>query len=252
LNRFWRWKPRPRAYDIIPGKHDGVATAMPDWPYPRGDVWILRYRGSEIDDGSVAVGPPYEAGLDTWVNGEPIAGQDVVIWYGAHFSHDVSHETPGEFGHVCGRTRSQASEMVAGCRRNMSLDPEDQIKLDTWHHVPTLVDEYHRLAFDTAYQRGTRMFASAEDNKRREDKIAAIFASRDRLIASHLERKFVTLYWPARPPFPIARVEQGLLRISATQVAPGKHSTRSAVLEAFAESKADAHEAGPWDVPWVQ
>ena len=90
------------AYDIIPGKHDGVATSMPDWPYPRGDVWIVRYRTGEIDDGSVAIGSPYEAGLDPWVNGEPIAGQDVVVWYGAHFSHDVSHEKPGEFGHVVG------------------------------------------------------------------------------------------------------------------------------------------------------
>lgn len=90
------------AYDIVPGAHDGIATASPDWPYPRGDVWILRYRGSEIDDGAVAVGPPYEAGLDAWVNGEAINGQDVVVWYGAHFTHDVSHEKPGEFGHIVG------------------------------------------------------------------------------------------------------------------------------------------------------
>jgi hypothetical protein len=34
-------------YEIIPGPEDGVATASPDWPYPRGDVWFLRYRGSE-------------------------------------------------------------------------------------------------------------------------------------------------------------------------------------------------------------
>lgn len=102
--RKWRVsnKTTGEAYDIIPGAHDGVATAMPDWPYPRGDVWLLRYRGAEIDDGSVAVGPPFEAGLDSWVNGEAINGADVVVWYGAHFSHDVSHEEPGEFGHVVG------------------------------------------------------------------------------------------------------------------------------------------------------
>jgi hypothetical protein len=23
-------------------------------------------------------------------------------WYGAHFTHDVNHESPGEFGHVVG------------------------------------------------------------------------------------------------------------------------------------------------------
>jgi hypothetical protein len=36
------------------------------------------------------------------VNGEPINGKDVVVWYGGHFSHDVNHEEPGEFGHIVG------------------------------------------------------------------------------------------------------------------------------------------------------
>ncbi len=91
-------------YEIIPGPNDGVATAAPDWPFPKGDLWILRYRGSEIDDGVVAVGPPYEAGLDAWVNGESIDNKDVVIWYGAHFTHDLAHEGPGDFGHIVGPT----------------------------------------------------------------------------------------------------------------------------------------------------
>jgi hypothetical protein len=92
------------AYDIIPGPDDGVATASPDWPFPRGDFWVLRYRGSEIDDGVVATGPPYEAGLDTWVNGEAVDGADVVVWYGAHFTHDIGSEPPGHFGHIVGPT----------------------------------------------------------------------------------------------------------------------------------------------------
>ena len=90
------------AYDIIPGTTDGVATTMPDWPFPRGDVWFLRYRGSEIDDGVMATGPPYEAGLDAWLNGECLNGADVVVWYGAHFIHDIAHEEPGQFGHIVG------------------------------------------------------------------------------------------------------------------------------------------------------
>jgi hypothetical protein len=102
--RKWRVlnKATGEAYDIVPGDHDGVATASPDWPFPRGDLWILRYHGSEIDDGVVSIGPPYEAGLDTWLTGEPINGADVVVWYGAHFTHDVSHEEPGHFGHIVG------------------------------------------------------------------------------------------------------------------------------------------------------
>lgn len=92
-------------YDIIPGPEDGVATASPDWPYPRGDVWILRYHGSELDDGvncTGGFGCVTEANLDGFVNGEPINDHDVVIWYAGHVTHDVAHEPPGEFGHICG------------------------------------------------------------------------------------------------------------------------------------------------------
>jgi hypothetical protein len=101
-NRRWRVKNKTsgNAYDIIPGDHDGVATTMPDWPFGRGDAWFLRYRGTEIDDGAIATGA--EAGLNGWVNGEPINGKDVVVWYAGHFSHDVNHEEPGEFGHIVG------------------------------------------------------------------------------------------------------------------------------------------------------
>jgi hypothetical protein len=91
-----------RGYEIVPGHHDGVATASPDWPFPRGDVWLLRYRGTEIDDGVVAIGPPYEAGLDAWQNWEAINAHDVVVWYAGHFSHDVAHEAPGTHGHIVG------------------------------------------------------------------------------------------------------------------------------------------------------
>ena len=93
-------------YDIIPGPDDGVATASPDWPYPRGDVWILRYHGNELDDGvnctTGGFGCVTEANLDGFVNGEPISDHDVVIWYAGHVTHDVAHEEPGEFGHICG------------------------------------------------------------------------------------------------------------------------------------------------------
>ena len=90
------------AYEVIPRPEDGIASAQPDWPFGRGDVWILRYRGSEIDDGVVAVGPPYEAGIDRWVNGEAVSDHDVVLWYGAHFTHDVSHAGAAQHGHVVG------------------------------------------------------------------------------------------------------------------------------------------------------
>jgi hypothetical protein len=69
---------------------------------PRLKAHFLCYRGTEIDDGVTAVGPPYEARIDTWVNGEPINGTDVVVWYGAHFTHNIAGEEPGHFGHIVG------------------------------------------------------------------------------------------------------------------------------------------------------
>jgi hypothetical protein len=103
-NRFWRvlHTPSGSGYDIIPGHDDGVAAAMPDAPYGRGDVWITRYRNTEIDDGVVAIGPPFEANIDQWVNGESTKNTDVVFWYAAHFTHDVTHESAGAHGHIVG------------------------------------------------------------------------------------------------------------------------------------------------------
>lgn len=90
------------AYDIVPGAEDGVAASRPDAPFGRGDLWVLRYHGTEIDDGSVAIGPPYEADIDKWVNGEAVSDHDVVVWYGAHFTHDVAHDGPAQHGHIVG------------------------------------------------------------------------------------------------------------------------------------------------------
>ncbi|MGH9182554.1 MAG: hypothetical protein ACRDZ9_01830 [Acidimicrobiales bacterium] len=90
------------AYDIVPGPDDGVATASPDWPFPQGDVWLVRYRASEIDTGVVATGPPYEANISSFVTGESIEDADVVVWYGAHSTHDLAAEPPGSFGHIVG------------------------------------------------------------------------------------------------------------------------------------------------------
>ena len=92
------------AYEILPGLDDGVAKAFADWPFGRGDVWILRYHPNEIDDGVAAIGPPYAANLASFVNGESVRNQDVVVWYGAHFTHDVAAQEPGEHGHIVGPT----------------------------------------------------------------------------------------------------------------------------------------------------
>lgn len=36
------------------------------------------------------------------MNGESIENTDVVVWYGAHSTHDIAPEPPGTFGHFVG------------------------------------------------------------------------------------------------------------------------------------------------------
>ena len=75
-------------YAIIPGANDGIA----DNTFGYGDAWILKYHGNELDDGIPALGAPAQAQLDKFLTGENIFQKDVVIWYGAHFTHDINNE----------------------------------------------------------------------------------------------------------------------------------------------------------------
>jgi hypothetical protein len=90
------------AYMLIPGPDDGVAD-----PFARGDVWILQHHDSEIDDGISAA--PSQAGqsqpnapadIGRFIDGESTFNQYIVIWYAAHFTHDVHEEN----GHIVGPT----------------------------------------------------------------------------------------------------------------------------------------------------
>ena len=80
-------------YEIVPGPND--STARGD-AYAVGDLWALRWRPGEIDDEPA---PDTSIHLHKFNNREPIDGQDVVVWYGAHFTHDVRGP---EVSHVVG------------------------------------------------------------------------------------------------------------------------------------------------------
>lgn len=97
--RHWRVRNKGtfRGYSVVPGGHDGAADA-----YGVGDLWVLRYHGSELDDGVGFTTDPAlsRAGIDKFINGESVNGQDVVIWYAGHFRHDETHPDPA--GHIVG------------------------------------------------------------------------------------------------------------------------------------------------------
>lgn len=99
VNRRWRVVDAAgKGYEIVPGANDGTAAGD---PYAKGDLWALRYRSSQLDDHPIS---GTEAELDKFVNHEPIVGEDVVVWYAAHFKHDVAHHGPHDPGHIVGPT----------------------------------------------------------------------------------------------------------------------------------------------------
>lgn len=50
----------------------------------------------------LSVGVRRTGGTHNFVNGESIENTDVVVWYGAHSTHDIAPEPPGTFGHFVG------------------------------------------------------------------------------------------------------------------------------------------------------
>jgi hypothetical protein len=82
-------------YEIVPGPNDSTAAGD---AYAVGDLWALRWRPGQIDDEPA---PDTSIHLHPFNNHEPIDGQDVVLWYGAHFTHDVRGP---EVSHVVGPT----------------------------------------------------------------------------------------------------------------------------------------------------
>ncbi|MDQ3064479.1 MAG: hypothetical protein M3R14_16690, partial [Acidobacteriota bacterium] len=84
------------AYMLVPNKTDGGADN-----YGRSDIWVLKYKnvnGGTIEQNEIDDGWPSINGLctttsgsciniDKFINNESVAGEDVVVWYGAHFVH---------------------------------------------------------------------------------------------------------------------------------------------------------------------
>jgi hypothetical protein len=88
-----------KGYGILPGPFDRTAAGD---PYAKGDLWALRYRANQIDDHPIT---GTQAELDKFINHESIQNEDIVVWYGAHFTHDVHrHGAHGAQGHVVGPT----------------------------------------------------------------------------------------------------------------------------------------------------
>jgi hypothetical protein len=94
-SRKRRWRVRstrsPHGYAVVPGAGDGTADH-----YGAGDVWIVAYKGDEVDDGQGFTSDPAEsrARIGQFVSGEMVERADVVLWYGVHVRHAADEGAP--------------------------------------------------------------------------------------------------------------------------------------------------------------
>ncbi|MFL6276798.1 MAG: hypothetical protein ACJ74G_16550 [Blastocatellia bacterium] len=65
---------------IFPGPKDGNYDK-----YGKGDLWFLKYKSNEIDDGN---GVGTSINIAPFVSGESLNSTDVVVWYAGHWVHD--------------------------------------------------------------------------------------------------------------------------------------------------------------------
>jgi hypothetical protein len=98
-HRYWRIREATTdvGYELIPGPHDGTSDG-----YGGGDVWILNFHPTELDDGEgFGVDPVLSrAHLHKFVTGESVQRKNVVIWYAGHWLHDESQ--PEDHPHIVG------------------------------------------------------------------------------------------------------------------------------------------------------
>jgi primary-amine oxidase len=75
----------PRSYELIPGG-SGTFRGGSDETFTHAELWVSRYNPKEFPCSS-ADPRPLRTALPSYVNGESVDGQDVVVWYVLHVHH---------------------------------------------------------------------------------------------------------------------------------------------------------------------
>lgn len=93
-----------RSYELIPHIGDGNYRGTLAEGFTRGEFWVTRYKPGER-----FVSTETEDLLTTYLNGESVTGEDLVVWYVAHEHHEVRDEDapymPSEWIHFQVRPR---------------------------------------------------------------------------------------------------------------------------------------------------
>jgi primary-amine oxidase len=74
-----------RSYELVPGGN-GLFRGAQDEAFTQADLWITRNRQNEFPLSS-ADRRTLKQALPTYVNGDTVDGQDVVLWYAMHVHH---------------------------------------------------------------------------------------------------------------------------------------------------------------------
>jgi primary-amine oxidase len=72
----------PRSYELIPGGN-GVYRGGAGESFAQAELWVTRYHPKEYPNEL----RPLRVALPSYLNDEPIEGQDVVVWYVLHMHH---------------------------------------------------------------------------------------------------------------------------------------------------------------------
>ena len=76
--------------------------------YGIADIWVLANHTDEEDDHNAPAPFPTAAGLTSFVDGESVAEEDLVMWWGGHFVHDDADPTTNQTHTIEFRIRPDA------------------------------------------------------------------------------------------------------------------------------------------------
>lgn len=75
------------SYELIPSPGDGQLRAKPNEGFSRGEFWVTKQKPGErfvsTDDADI---------LSTYITGDNVINDDIVIWYAVHAYHEVRSE----------------------------------------------------------------------------------------------------------------------------------------------------------------
>ena len=72
----------PRSYELLPGGN-GIFRGGTAETYAQAELWVTRYDANEYPVEKRALG----VALPSYLDDEPVEGQDVVVWYVLHVHH---------------------------------------------------------------------------------------------------------------------------------------------------------------------